>query len=295
MTTARTANSSRVFPTLFAAFWAVTGIAAAGYVSVVAITPSQQAQLTTTVVDIDKLSTEMKEGLTRATNDINAVRNEVAGIRKDTDAVKEAVKTAAAQRDIGDRKMLERLTAIEEKQATLIRPIEPPPSTSAPAAPRATDPRAADPRRLKPRVSELTTGTVPAPTKAPTAPVAPVTAPAPEATQPPPANVLGEPLQLTPPTAPAKPQATVRQKDYGVRLASANSLEELRLSWSTLNETSADVLGTLKPRYQKSAGNTPFQLVAGPFKSEAEAARACQALAQKGLSCAPTSFQGQGL
>ena len=93
----------------------------------------------------------------------------------------------------------------------------------------------------------------------------------------------------------AKQPAAVRQKDYGVRLSSANTLEELRLSWSTLNEAGGEVLAPLKPRYQKGAGNAPYQLVAGPFKSEADAARACQALAQKGLSCAPTSFAGQGL
>ena len=298
MTTARTTKSSRIFPTFFAIFWAVTGVAATGYISMVAITPSTQQQLTATVVDIDKLTTETKESLTRAANDINSVKADVAAMRKDVDAIK----VISAQRDIGDRKMLERLTAIEEKQATLMKPVEPPPTTSAPAAPvapRAADPRAADPRRLKPRVSELTTGTVPpAPPKAPAAPVTTTVAPlAPEAVPvpPPTSNVLGEPIQLTPPVATAKQPAAVRQKDYGVRLSSANTLEELRLSWSTLNEAGGEVLAPLKPRYQKGAGNAPYQLVAGPFKSEADAARACQALAQKGLSCAPTSFAGQGL
>jgi hypothetical protein len=293
VTTARTARPSRVFSTLHAIFWAVTGVAALGYVSVIAITPSPQQQLTATVVDIDKLTTETKASLTRAANDINAVKADVAAMRKDIDAIK----VISAQRDIGDRKMLERLTALEEKQATLMKPVEPPPTTSAPVppvAPRAADPRL-DPRRLKPRVSELKTGTVPPP-KAPAVSATPTVAPlAPEAIPSAPANVLGEPIQLAPPTATAKPQATVRQRDYGVRLASANSLEELRLSWSSLNESGGDVLGNLKPRYQKGGGTVPYQLVAGPFKSEAEAVRACQALAQKGLSCAPTSFHGQGL
>jgi hypothetical protein len=258
-------------------------------VSVVAVTPSTQQQLTATIVDIDKLTTETKESLTRASNDISAVRTEVASIKKEV----EAIKVISAQREIGDRKMLERLTALEEKQATLVRPVEPPaPTTSAPAAPvtpKAADPRL-DPRRLKPRVSQLTTGTVPAQPKPSAAPVAPISA---ETVTVPPANVLGEPIQLTPPTTPKA--ATVRQRDYGVRLASANSLDELRLNWSTLNERGRDVLANLQPRYQKSAGPSPYQLIAGPFKSEAEASKACQALAQKGLSCAPTSFQGQGL
>ncbi|KAB2850769.1 MAG: hypothetical protein F9K44_03805, partial [Hyphomicrobiaceae bacterium] len=113
MTTARTARTSKIFSTLFATFWAITGIAALGYVSVVAVTPSPEQQLTATIVDIDKLTTETKESLTRAANDITAVRSEVASIKKDV----ETIKIISAQREIGDRKMLERLTAIEEKQA----------------------------------------------------------------------------------------------------------------------------------------------------------------------------------
>ena len=289
--TANMAKKTGSFSSFYIAFWCVAGVAGLAYVAAMAINPLATQHTAAVTTDLDQKVAEAKETSSRNSSDLSVVRKDVAALRTDI----EAVRTQTATREDRERQMLARLTAVEERIAVSpARTVEPPAvAPASQATPKAVDPKL-DPRRLKQRVSELTTGTVPA---APEAPVAPVLPPNPALPQQPvlaPTITAEPPLALTPP-APKPPVAAVKPQTYAVRLASGTSLDELRLSWNAINESGRDVLGPLQPRYQKVAGQAPYQLIAGPFKSEAEAGQACLSLAQKGLACAPTTFKGQGL
>ena len=94
---------------------------------------------------------------------------------------------------------------------------------------------------------------------------------------------------------PPEPPAT----RYAVRLTAGPSPDALRLSWSLLNERHRAVLGALKPRYRSAGTSAPttsrYQLLAGPFRTAAEARRACQTLQARQVSCQPASFSGNAL
>ncbi len=98
-------------------------------------------------------------------------------------------------------------------------------------------------------------------------------------------------VAAVPPAPPPKP--------FAVQLASGGSVESLRLSWSVLSEQHGDTLRSLEPRVTKSAGapgaSPIFDLLAGPFKTAADARKACKALATRGVDCKIGNFGGQSL
>lgn len=90
--------------------------------------------------------------------------------------------------------------------------------------------------------------------------------------------------------APAKP--------VGLQIASAPSLDALRLSWSLLSETHADSLKNLEPRYSTGvdANGLTYNLMAGPVKSAADAKKMCKALTAKAIACKVVGeFSGEAL
>ncbi len=93
--------------------------------------------------------------------------------------------------------------------------------------------------------------------------------------------------------------APAAAKPFAVQLASGGSVESLRLSWSVLSEQHGDALGALQPRYNRSASTAEagpiFDLVAGPFKTAADARKACKTLASRGTDCKISNFGGNGL
>ncbi len=97
----------------------------------------------------------------------------------------------------------------------------------------------------------------------------------------------------------AEPAAAPERDPLGVRLASSTSVEALRLNWSLLAERHPAQLRPLEPRYvtrgPTASGDPSFDLVAGPFKSTAEARRMCKALEQRGISCQVGAFIGNAL
>jgi SPOR domain len=88
--------------------------------------------------------------------------------------------------------------------------------------------------------------------------------------------------------------ATPNQPPAAILLARGPSLDALRLSWSLLNERHKSSLGSLEPRVVTTEPGT-HQLVAGPFASAAEAAKACATLKSRGVTCQPAEFKGEGL
>lgn len=83
----------------------------------------------------------------------------------------------------------------------------------------------------------------------------------------------------------------------GIKISSGELADSLRLSWSLLAEKHGDTLKGLEPRYVSGgdALNPNFDLVAGPLKSKAEAAKVCKALAAKGVPCTVGAFTGEAL
>lgn len=106
--------------------------------------------------------------------------------------------------------------------------------------------------------------------------------------------------QQTPPAvataAAAQPPAPVPPpKPFALQLASGASVQSLRLSWSVLSEQHADALRALEPRLARTATPGAFDLMAGPFKTAADARKACKTLASRGVDCKIATFQGEGL
>lgn len=88
-------------------------------------------------------------------------------------------------------------------------------------------------------------------------------------------------------------------RPFAVLLGPGGSVESLRLSWSVLSEQHADTLRSLQPRAARisnQAGAPPvFDLMAGPFRTAADAKRACKTLASRGVDCKVGNFGGDAL
>jgi hypothetical protein len=102
-----------------------------------------------------------------------------------------------------------------------------------------------------------------------------------------PASAAAAPAAVKPPAKPV-----------GLQIASAPSLDALRLSWSLLSETHADSLKNLEPRYSTGvdANGLTYNLMAGPVKSAADAKKMCKALTAKAIACKVVGeFGGEAL
>ncbi len=89
--------------------------------------------------------------------------------------------------------------------------------------------------------------------------------------------------------------AAVPARSPGLLVASGPSLESIRLSWTVLSQTHGTVLGALEPRLVPSNDGSAFQLIAGPFATDAEALKACLALKARGVGCKPAEYTGAPL
>ena len=81
----------------------------------------------------------------------------------------------------------------------------------------------------------------------------------------------------------------------GVLIASGPSLDSVRLSWSVLHDKHGAVLGSLEPRVVPAGDGSAFNLIAGPFASDAEVQAACTSLKAQGVGCKPSVFTGAAL
>lgn len=137
---------------------------------------------------------------------------------------------------------------------------------------------------------------------------------------PPPSGVTpsNEPKQAkAPPPAPAEPEAAevvvqipaqapaqaaepvttaAVSTSFGLDLGSESSFGALRARWETLRRDNPE-LARLQPRIsvRDNKGRVELRLIAGPFSTASEAARACAQLFVKGVSCDGGLFDGQRL
>ena len=253
--------------------WGVAAAAAVAYLSVVVMRPDLVARF---------------NGGGASVAEIETLRGEVDGLRRDMASVRSLVgETASQQKVIVDR--LAALGAPVGSPVPVSDGTTPPPAlrldsvpVNGPMSPRAD--AAASPSAVVPSAGaarsiadakvlnakpELETGSV--------KPV-PQAAPAPAAT---PAAASNEPPPF------AAPVVTPAAKPVGVQIASGSSIDSLRLSWNLLSETHADKLKNLEPRYSLSVDNgaVVYNLMAGPVKSAADAKKMCKALAAKAIPC----------
>lgn len=100
------------------------------------------------------------------------------------------------------------------------------------------------------------------------------------------------------PAAAAGPAAEAKsKKPVGIKLATGASVDNLRVSWGILSERHKDELAPLQARYFNTVdGNgITFELVAGPFKTTADAKKVCQSLKAQAIDCQVSTFGGNSL
>jgi hypothetical protein len=100
--------------------------------------------------------------------------------------------------------------------------------------------------------------------------------------------------------APAEPalDGTPARTEFGVDLGGAPNLAALRNAWERIRRTHSSSLEGLRPVIgirDGRGGQVELRLVVGPIGNAANAAKLCATLAMAGLSCQPTTFDGQRL
>lgn len=90
---------------------------------------------------------------------------------------------------------------------------------------------------------------------------------------------------------------TVEPRKIGVRLATATTLDALRLAWNAMRERHGDALKGLSPRYVKQSisGAGPYALVAGPVAKSTDVLEICAGLGGEVHECALATFEGRSL
>jgi hypothetical protein len=99
--------------------------------------------------------------------------------------------------------------------------------------------------------------------------------------------------------APASQNALVTRTEFGVDVGGASTIEGLRALWISVKGTRPAMFDGLQPvvsvREGAKRGSVELRLVAGPLSNAGTAARLCAALADAGLFCHPTVYDGQQL
>jgi hypothetical protein len=93
------------------------------------------------------------------------------------------------------------------------------------------------------------------------------------------------------------PEVKPVRKPIGIELASAASLNGLRLNWLQLSTEHGNRLKRLKARYTSNGNpaNPNFNLIVGPVRTKAEAIKLCRDLQAEAVSCRVGDFTGNAL
>lgn len=255
----------------YLAIWASLACLSAVYLAVVSIRPAFLQGI------LPASQTEIAE---QQASDIAEVRDNLGLVRTDIEKV-QADLTSQAEHA---RNLSDRIAALEQNrpadaQAQAATPDAADQQSAAPEQTSETDfPETGRSSAVRPKVinSPLETGSVQHDAE-----------PAPARANPPAAQ---KPTQKA--AAPAKPK-----KPVGIRLATGGSVDNLRVSWGVLTERHGEELKSLQPRYFNSVdGNgITYELVAGPFKSTAEAKKICQSLKAQAIDCQVSNYGGNAL
>ncbi|MBX9592042.1 MAG: SPOR domain-containing protein [Hyphomonadaceae bacterium] len=270
---------SRRFIKVYLATWALLGVAALAYLGLLAIQHQHGAQLRPQVVEPDP--SQAIRALAKTTVEMGTMRRSLSEIQKDVSDLKDA----AAEREAKEKAVTTRLTAVEERLATMHAGAEP-------ADMPARTNKVADKHQRKMPEPRITARLLTVPPEAP--------APTP---LPPSFKDHGPPVPLETGSIAPKEEITFGEPvvtrtgpaTFAVQLAASPSLHGLRQSWGQLRERHG-ALATLEPRIvpPKSDGG-PYRLLAGPFTTRADADRVCTEMGVGRNGCYVTTYIGTPL
>lgn len=257
---------------LYLAAWLCIATASAGYMATLAVRPEMVGGLA--VVETPQaaaLAAVETEELATLRTAAATLMNELSSLRANL-----------ASAETREQALKERLTALEAR-ADAAPAIEPKPKAASVAQ-----------KPVRPPARLETSSTEPTEAKA--------KAPPPTGDWRSTTRLLNAPPSIAvPPLPPAQPRASLdrlsdepRSGAVGIQLATGSSVDELRHSWTLLNERHRGTLRALEPRVSTANGST-YELVAGPIANEADALRICSELQFSGIACRPARFGGQGL
>ena len=305
MTKAATAPTLRRSPlfTPYVVVWTTVGVLSLGYLTILGLAPEWLDDLRPASVISDPQSNQGQRAAARLAQDVNALRASVAQMQLDM----AQVKTTVASYGERDKGVTEQLATIEQRlsgqqPATAADAAASTPQAS--AAPVAEAAPQEQPRAKSIVLAELMQDK---PTEIAVAtPGAPVLPKVINGDQ-----LVAKSVETGSVGAPAKPTVNVAAdaisfgpavvkpapKPIGVKISSGQSLDGLRLNWGLLTEKHSEALKKLEPRYTSSGDpqNPTFDLVAGPIKSRAEAAKVCKSLAAQNVPCSVGAFGGEAL
>ncbi len=228
--------------------------------------------------------------------EVKAIREEMSAMRP---AIERLVQVESDIRQVvEDLKMLAEAPAPASAapQPVAAAPAPPAPQTPAPQTPApspAPAPAAASPP-IQP-APPVETPPVEAPSPAPARPDVPVAAaPSPSA----PSLPAAQPAQVQQPAVLPAAATAPPAGGLAIHLASYGSRETAARGWRSLQARYPALLGTLSAvvaPIQTDRGATLLRLKAGPLTTDAEVARLCEAIRQRGDFCSPETFDGSPL
>jgi uncharacterized coiled-coil protein SlyX len=249
----------------YTAAWASAGVLAAAYAGAVLMGQEPVATLAGRWSGQDRDTSEIAAALARTQSEVAQLQRSVGTLEADMNRVK----TQTTQADARERAAAARVDAVESRVERIGAQIAQVFAKGTPSQKGAPGPVAA----ARPIGAAIETGALPSKDTPPAQRELAAT------------RHAGPEAAVT--ATPAQPQAAIL-------LARGPSLDALRLSWSLLNERHKSSLGALEPRVVTTEPGT-HQLVAGPFASSADAAKACATLKSRGVTCQPAEFKGEGL
>ena len=258
--------------------WGLLAIAAVAYLGLFALQSHNAATPRPQTSEPDPSQTI--RAVARTAMELGTVRRSLSEVQNDVSALKEAT----SAREAKDSEITTRLSAVEERLATIhaqAEPVEPPAAK--------TKVSAREQRKRQDHVAAGIVVSVPS--------ILAYTPPAPSITH------EGPPVPLETGSLASKEEITFGEpvvtkaggSTFAVQLAAGPSLDGLRHSWGQLRDRHG-ALATLEPRVVAPRNESgPYRLLAGPFASKAEADRVCNELNVGRRGCYVTSYIGTPL
>jgi sporulation related protein len=262
---------TRRFIRAYLAIWACLAIAALVYLGTLAFQPPHAAAPKLQVTGPDP--SQAMRAIANAATELGTLRRNMNAVQQDVSDLKDA----AIQHEANDKNVATRLTAVEERLASMDADASASTSKSKPGD--KTQRKASDGRPTARVIN--TQPSDPVTSKADSPPVPLETG----SIQPPKEEItFGEPV------------VTPAQTIFGVQIAAHPSLEGLRERWDRLREAHSGTLTSLEARIvPPRSGGGAYRLLAGPFATRADADRACNALGLSRPACFATPYIGTPL
>lgn len=270
---------SRRFIKVYLATWALLAVGALAYLGLLAFHPAQGLHPRPQVAEAEP--NQVILALKRTTNEMGVVRRSLSEVQKEVADLKEST----VERNAKDMTVSTRLTAVEEKLATLHASKDPADPAKARVSDRYQRKATADPRPVR-------VVTVPQDVQPPAA-----------TPQPPSFKEDGPPIPLETGSISPKEEITFGEPvvtrtgpiAFAVQLAASPSLQGLRQSWGQLRDRHGS-LAALEPRVVAPRNDGgPYRLLAGPFATKTDADRVCSEMGVGRNGCYVTTYIGTPL